>query len=159
MARRGTDQMEWAVEVEIGDGFFEVGNVDLEDGLASLVLEGDTDVSVEGASLRINIDGGIDRRYLGLEQVFVLLELAFVVRLNVAARFGIEIFIEDVGVVKVPAAGAGGDESEKHGGLNQAGRALQGQPRTGAQGVFGTATGEGDRNHSQHGCDREPIGN
>jgi hypothetical protein len=107
VAGRGTDQVEWAVEVEIGDRLPEIGNVDLGDRLAGLVLEGYTDVSVGGAAFGIDIDGGIDRRDLGLEQVFVLLELAFVVRLDVAARLGIEIFVEDVSVVKVPGAGAG----------------------------------------------------
>ncbi len=97
--------MDWAVEVEIGDRLLEIGNVDLGDRLAGLVLEGYTDVSVEGAALGIDIDGGIDRRDLGLEQVFVLLELTFVVGLNMAARLGIEIFVADVSVVKVPGAG------------------------------------------------------
>ena len=76
-----------------------------------------------------------------------------------AARLGIEIFVEDVGVVKVPGTGTNGDESEKQGGRNQAGRSLQGQPGAGAQGVFGSATREGNGDNSEHGRDRKPVGN
>ena len=111
-------------------------------GWPVLFSKSHADFSVEGAALGIDVDRGIDRRDLGLEQVFVLLELAFVVGLNVSARLGVEIFVEDVGIVKVPGARAGGDQSEQQSGRHQPGRAPQGQPGAGTQRVFGSAARE-----------------
>ena len=95
---------------------------------------------------------------LGCRQVFVLLEVAFVVGLNVAARLGVEIFVEDVGVVEVPGAGAGGDEGEKQRERGEPGSALEGEAGAGAQGVLGAAPGEGDGDDAENSADREPVG-
>ena len=133
VARRGADQVERAVELDVGDRLLLIGEMDLRDRLVGLVLQRHADGSVEGAALGIDIDGGIDGGDLGLQQVFVLLELAFVVGLDVAARLGVEILVEDVGVVEVPGAGAGGDEGEEQGERGEPGSALKGQAGAGAQ--------------------------
>ncbi len=104
--------MERAVELDVRDRLLLIGEMNLCDRLVGLVLQSHADASVEGAALGIDIDGGIDGRDFGLEQIFVLLELAFVVGLNVAACLRIEIFIQDVSVVEVPGAGADGDDEQ-----------------------------------------------
>ena len=159
VARGGADQVERAVELEVGDRLLLIGNVDLWDRLVGLVLESHADVSVEGAALGIDVDGGIDRGDFGLQQVFVLLELAFVVGLNVAARLGVEVFVEDVSVVEVPGAGAGGDDGEKQAQAGPAGersrRASRARARRESSAPRRAKAMETD---AQHGRDREPVG-
>ena len=81
--------MERAIEFDVGDRVPLVGDMDLRNRLVGLVLETHADAAVEGTAVRIDVDRGVDGRDLGLEQVFVLFELAFVVGLNVAARLGV----------------------------------------------------------------------
>ena len=157
VARRGADQVERAVELEIRDRLFLIGDVDLGDRLAGLVLQSHAHAAVERAAVGIDVDGGVDCRDLGLKQIFVLLELAFVVGLDVAARLGVEILVEDVSVVEVPGAGADGDDGEEQGGRGEPRSALQGQADAGAQGILCSAPGEGDGDDAQHGADRQPV--
>jgi hypothetical protein len=65
---------------------FGIGEMDLGIGCRWFCSAGSSAGAVEGAALGIDIDGGIDGRYLGLGQIFVLLEIALVIGLNVAAR-------------------------------------------------------------------------
>jgi len=74
-------------------------------------LQRHADAAVEGTAIGINIDGGIDRGDFGLDEVFILLEVTFVVRLDVASSFRVQIFVEDVRIVEIP--GAGGDREKK----------------------------------------------
>ncbi len=87
-----------------------VGDVDLGDGLGGLVLEDEVAVAGEGAALGVDVDVGVDGDDFGLGDVLVLLEVALVGGLDVAAGLGGEVLVEDVGVVEVPDAAAGGDE-------------------------------------------------
>ncbi len=109
-AGAGGDDVERAVEVNVGDGLLLVGDVDLADGLGGLVLQDEAAVAGEGAALGVDVDVGVDGDDFGLGDVLVLLEVALVGGLDVAAGFGGEVLVEDVGVVEVPDAAAGGDE-------------------------------------------------
>src|ERR1700733_931023 len=128
------DQAELPIELEVRDRLLLVGNVNLRDLLAGLVLQSHADVSVEGAEVRIDIDGGVDGRDLGLEKVFILLEFAFVVGLDVPAGPGVEVFVEDVSVIEVPPTGAGGDEGEEQGERRKLRSQAKRLPETGAPG-------------------------
>ena len=70
-----THKVERAVELDIGDRLLLIGDVDLRDRLIGLVLQRQADVAVEGSALGINVNGGVDSRDLGLEEVLVLFEL------------------------------------------------------------------------------------
>ncbi len=83
------DEVKRTIESDLTDRLSLIGEMDLRDRLVGLVLESYADVSVEGAAVRVDIDGGIDGGDLGLEEVFVLFELAFVIGLNVASRLGV----------------------------------------------------------------------
>ena len=52
-------------------------------GWPGLVLKSNADFSIEGAAVGINVDDGIHGGHLGLQQIFVLLEAAFVIGLDV----------------------------------------------------------------------------
>jgi hypothetical protein len=158
VARGRADQVERPVELDIGDRLFLIGDVNLRDRLVGLVLESDAGASVKGPAIRIDVDAGIHRSHFELQQVFILFELAFVIRLNVTPRLGVEVFVENMGIVEVPAACASGDDGEEQSERRQAGSYPEGQPSTGAQRILRSAPGQGDRDHSQEGHDREPIG-
>jgi len=85
VARRGTDKVERPIKLEVADRLPQICNVDLLDRLVRLILERDAHVPVERAAVWVNVDGGIDRGDLGLQKVFVLFELAFVIGLDVTA--------------------------------------------------------------------------
>ena len=94
-------------------------------GCGGFVLEDEVAGAGEGAALGKDVDVGVGGDDFGLRQMFVLLEIALVVGLDVAAIFGGEVFVEDVGVVEVPDAAADGDEREETRGGDEAGSALR----------------------------------
>ena len=113
VARRRADEPERAIKLDVGHRLPLIGHMDLSDRLFGLVLECEPHVSVERTALGIDVNGGIDCRDLRLEQVFVLLELPFVVGLNLAASLRVQILVQDVSIVEVPGPGAGRDDYEK----------------------------------------------
>jgi hypothetical protein len=112
----------------------------------------------EGAALGEDVDVGIDGDDLGQEDVFVLLEAALVVGLDVAAVLGGEVLVEDVGVVEVPAAAGDSEEQEERGGGNEAVHALAGETQARGPGVVRTAASEGDGDDREDAGDGEPVG-
>src|ERR1035441_9831953 len=100
--------------------------MDLGDRLVGFVLQSHPHGSVEGAALGIDVDGRIDGCDFRLVEVFVLLELAFVVSLNAAACLRIEILIPDVSVVEVPGAGPQRDDGKQESGRNEPRSTLKG---------------------------------
>src|SRR5579862_5344253 len=102
--------MHWSIEFYVGDRLFLVGEMNLRNRLAGLVLGGHPDAAVERTAIGIDADCSVDSGDFGLWSIFVLLELAFVVCLNVAARLGIKVFVQNVRVVVVPGAGANRDD-------------------------------------------------
>ena len=98
----------------------------------------------EGAAFGEDIDVGVDSDVLGLRKLLVLLEIAFVGGADLAAVFGGEVLVEDVGIVEVPHAAAGCDEEEERGGRDEARGALDCEEETRAPGVVSAAAGERD---------------
>ena len=80
----------------------------------------------------IDVDVRVDGDDLGLRQVFVFLEVAFVVGLDVAAILGGQIFVQHVRVVVVPGAAADGGQQEERG------RGSQSRARAHCAGGYGT---------------------
>ena len=95
-------------------------DVDLRDGVGVLVLEDEVAGAGEGAALGEDVDVGVDGDDLGLELVLVLLVVALVLGLDVAPCFGVDVGVEDVGVVEEPDAAADGDEQEEDAGGERA---------------------------------------
>src|SRR5208282_427364 len=112
-ARRRANQVKGPVKLKVTDRLPYIANMNLRDRLTRLVLQSHVHASLERSALGINIDRRVDRRNLGLKQIFVLLELALVIGLDVAPRLGIEIFIEHVGIVEVPPTSASRDDSKQ----------------------------------------------
>src|SRR5437762_567867 len=98
--------------------------MNLGDRLVGLVLESDADIPVKGSAVGKYVDCRIDRGDFGLEEVFVLFELSFVIGLEPSPRLGVQVLVQDVGIIEIPGAGASGDEGEKYGKRREPGRAL-----------------------------------
>ncbi len=63
-----------------------------------------------------------------------------------------------MGIVEVPGAGAGGDEGKNNSEWGEPGGEAKGLASTDGQGVLRSAPRQGDGDDSQHGHDREPVG-
>ena len=63
----------------------------------------------------IDVDLTVDGNDLRLRGVFVFVEVSLVVGLNLAALFGVQIFVQHVRVVVVPPAAADGRGKTEHG--------------------------------------------
>src|SRR5271168_3959577 len=102
--------MERPVELYLRDGLLRVDDVNLRDGNVSFVLQNEVTGSGEGALFGKDVDIRVSGDDLGLRKAFVLFEVPLIVGPNITPRFGVQIFVEDVGVVVVPSAAADGDE-------------------------------------------------
>src|SRR5580704_6502141 len=149
--------MECAVELDVGDRLLLIGDVDLGERLVGLIFKSHADAAVKGAAIGIDIDGGINGGDFGLEEVFVLFKLAFVVGLDVAACFGIEILVEDVSVVEIPSTGAGGDDGEEQRKRGKPGCEQKRLAGAGAERVLGSAARQCDGDDAEDSRDREPV--
>ena len=104
--------MERTVEVDVAYGGLRadcaegsgvcVGDVDLRDGSRIFVLENEVASAGEGTALGKDIDVGIGRDDFKLQLVLILLVLALVLRLDLPSVFGVDIDIQDVGIVVEP---------------------------------------------------------
>ncbi len=109
-AGAGGDDVEGPVKVDVGDGLLLVGDVDLADGLGGLVLEDKVAIAGEGAALGEDVNVGVDGDDFRSGMFFIPLEVALVGGLDITAGLSGEVLVEDVCVVEVPDAAAGGDE-------------------------------------------------
>jgi len=112
----------------------------------------------EGAALGEDVDVGVDGDDLGLGKVLIFLEVALVIGLDVALLRLAEEFVEDVGVVEVPAAAADGDEYEEDADGGEAGSAVAEEAQAGGEAVVGTADSEANGDDAEEGRDGEPVG-
>src|SRR5271170_3599106 len=102
--------MEGPVELYVRDGLLGVHDVNLRDGNRGLVLQDEMAGAGEGALFGKDVDIRVSGDDLGLRNALVLFEVPLVVGPNITAGLGVQIFVEDVGVVVVPSATADGHE-------------------------------------------------
>ena len=159
VARRRTDHVEWPVKLQVRDRLPGVRNVDLSNRLPRLVLQRHAHASVKRSPLGINIDRRVYCRDFRLQQVFILLELPFVIGLYAATRLGIEILIQYVGVVVIASPGTRSDQKEQHCNRRHSRRQPQSLSRTRTERILRTAARDGDRYHRKNSHNGEPINN
>jgi hypothetical protein len=150
--------VEGAVEVNVGDRLLDIDYVYLRDGCRRFVLQDEVAGSREGAPLGEDVDGCVYGDDLGLRKTLIFLEVALVLRLDITPSLAVQVFVEDVGIVKVPAAAADGDEQEADTSRNEGARATTGEAQAGGPGVVGTPGRKGNGEHAQEGGDAKPIG-
>jgi hypothetical protein len=73
--------MERAAKPNVGDGLKLTGDVNLTNGLRSLVLQDEVAGAVEGAALGIDINVGVDSYDLGLRDVLIFFKVTLVISL------------------------------------------------------------------------------
>src|SRR5580698_560678 len=112
---RSTYQVEWPVKTNVPYGLPVVRDVNLRDRLRPLVLQGEPAHAVKGAALWVNVDGRVYGRDLGLRKQFVFLKVTLVTGLNVAAILGGKILVQNVSIVEIPKAAAGGAQKQECG--------------------------------------------
>src|ERR1700730_15192732 len=149
--------MERPVEMDVADRLLLIREMDLGDRLRGFVLNSEMDVSVKGAAIWINVDGGLNSRDFWLQQIFVLLVPAFIVGLDTAARLRVQVLVEDVSIVEVPGAGASSDQRKKKSERDQPWSAPKGQTCASASGLFRSTPRQGDRDDTQDCGDCKPI--
>src|SRR5271170_2566246 len=132
--------------------------MNLGDGRRSLVLENEVSCSGERPALGEDVDVGVDGDDFGLRKVLVLLIVALVLGLDLAAGFGVDIAVQDMGVVKEPAAAANHKQQKKDSGRRQARCAHASELEPGAPALLSTATSDRDRDHTEQSGEGQPVG-
>src|SRR5579863_8845985 len=107
---------------------------------------------------RVEIDLSVDRNDFGPREVFVFLEIAFVVGLNVPARLGIEIFVEDMCVVVVPGSASDSGKQAQRSGRNETRHTGSRKAETCRAAVIGATASQSNRNHSHECRNGKPVG-
>src|ERR1700731_4025176 len=97
--------MKRPVELNLCHRLMLIRQMNLRDRLRALVLKRESPRAVEGAAFGIDIDGRIDRRYLRLREILVLLQSPLVVGEEMTAIGRRQILIEYMPVVVIPDAG------------------------------------------------------
>ena len=127
-----------------------VGDVNLGNRLGRLVLQRNPGGAVERSARRIDVDVGVDRGDFGLREELILLEIAFIPGLDIATILGRQVFIQHVGVVKVPRTGANGEQQENDRCWSKTGSSAEGETGPRRQGVFRSAPSVSDGGYCQY---------
>ncbi len=150
--------MEGAVEAEIRDRLPAIDDVDLGNGIRGLVLKKEVAGAGEGATFGEDVDLRVDGENLRLRQELVLLEVALVLRLEIALRRGTKELIQNVGVVEVPCSATDGDQQKESSGGDQPWRSLPEQAKSRAPAFIRATQREAYRQNAENSGDREPVG-
>src|ERR1700722_13807032 len=98
---------------------------------------------------RIDVNLAVDRNDLGLQLVFGFLEVALILRLKFAAALAVQVFVQYVPIVEIPASTAERSNHTQNSGRDEPWESGLGEAHTGRCAVVGTTPRERNREDSQ----------